>query len=101
MSQYLRLEVTGAHQAFVYILLTFKLLKLFHKPFSFMGHFIIITDTSLSPMRREFAPGFVNYKKGALDSRSQVIKLTSYLAMVGGYLRVLRLLPSRKLVAII
>jgi hypothetical protein len=24
--------------------------------------------TSLSPIRRGFAPGFVNYKKGALDS---------------------------------
>jgi hypothetical protein len=26
-------------------------------------------------MRREFAPGFVNYKKGALDSQPQVIKV--------------------------
>jgi hypothetical protein len=39
-------------------------------------------------------PGFVNYKKkGALDSQPQVIKFTSCLPMVGGSLRVLRLLP--------
>jgi hypothetical protein len=56
-------EVTGAHQVFVYILLTFRLLKLFHKPVSFMGHLIMITHTSLSPMRRGFVPGYVNYKK--------------------------------------
>ena len=37
-------------------------------------------------------PGFVNYIKGALDSQPQVIKLT----MVGGSLRVLRLLPPLK-----
>jgi len=35
------------------------------------------TRTSLSPIRRGFAPGFVNYKKGVLDSQSQVIKFTS------------------------
>jgi hypothetical protein len=29
-------------------------------------------------------PGFVNYKKGALDSQPQVIKFTSCLPMVGG-----------------
>ena len=34
-----------------------------------------------------FAPGFVYYKKGALDSQPQVIKLTSCLPMVGGSLR--------------
>ena len=33
---------------------------------------------------REFAPGFVNYKKGALDSQPQVIKFTSCLSMIGG-----------------
>jgi hypothetical protein len=27
-----------------------------------------MTHTSLSPILRGFAPGFVNYKKGALDS---------------------------------
>ena len=41
---------------------------------------------NISPMRLRFAPGFVNYKKGALDS--QVIKLTSCLSMVGGSLLV-------------
>jgi hypothetical protein len=46
-------------------------------------------------------PDFVNYKKGALDSHPQVIKFTSYLPMVGGSLRVLRLLPPLKLVAMI
>ena len=35
----------------------------------------LTTHTSLSPIRREFAPGFVNYKKGALDSQPQVIKV--------------------------
>jgi hypothetical protein len=44
-------------------------------------------------------PGFVNSKKGALDSQPQVIKSTSCLPMVGGSLRVLRLLPPLKLVA--
>jgi hypothetical protein len=28
----------------------------------------LTTHKSLSPIRRGFAPGFVNYKKGALDS---------------------------------
>ena len=35
---------------------------------------------------QKFAPGFVNYKKGALDSQPQVIKLTSWLPRVGGSL---------------
>jgi hypothetical protein len=52
------------------------------------------------PVRRGFAPGFVNYKKGVLDSQPQVIKFTSYLPMFGGSLHVLRLLPPLKLVAI-
>jgi hypothetical protein len=43
----------------------------------------------------------VNYKKGALDSQPQVIKFTSCLPMVGGSLRVLRLPPPLKLVAMI
>jgi len=43
-------------------------------------------DTSLSPIQRGFAPGFVNCKKGALDSQPQVIKLTSCFPMVGGSL---------------
>jgi hypothetical protein len=38
----------------------------------------LTTHTSLSPIRRGFAPSFVNYKKGALDSQPQVIKFTSY-----------------------
>jgi hypothetical protein len=40
-------------------------------------------------------------KRGALDSQPQVIKFTSCLPMVGGSLRVLRLLLSLKLVAMI
>jgi hypothetical protein len=47
------------------------------------------------------APGCVNYKKGALDSQPQVIKFTICLPMVCGSLRVLRLLPPLKLVAMI
>jgi hypothetical protein len=42
--------------------------------------------------------GFVNSKKGALDSPQQVIKFTSYLHIVGGSLR---LLPPLKLGAMI
>jgi hypothetical protein len=57
-------------------------------------------DPSADPIRRGFAPGFVNYKKGVLDSQPQVIKFTSCLPMVGGSLRVLRLLPPLNLVAI-
>jgi hypothetical protein len=49
----------------------------------------------------EFTPGFVNKKKGVPHSQPQVIKFTSYLPMVGGSLRVLRLLPPIKLVAMI
>jgi hypothetical protein len=55
---------------------------------------------NLSPIRRGFAPGFVNYKKGALDSQPQVITFTSCLPMVGGSLRVLWLLPPFKLVLV-
>jgi len=61
----------------------------------------LTAHSSLSPIRRGFAPGFVNYKNGALDSKPQVRKLTSCLLMVGGSLRVLRLLPPLKLVAMI
>jgi hypothetical protein len=43
--------------------------------------------------------GFVNNKKGALDSQPQVIKFISCLPMVGGSLQVLRLLPLLKLLA--
>ena len=51
--------------------------------------------------KQSFGPGFVNYKKGALDSQPQVIKFTSCLFMVGGSLRVLPLLRQLKLVAMI
>ena len=61
----------------------------------------LITHTSLSPIWRVFAPDFVNYKKDALDSQPQVIKLTSCLSMIGGSLRVLRLLLLLKVVAMI
>jgi hypothetical protein len=43
-------------------------------------------------------PGFVNYKKGALDSQPQVIKFTSCLPMVDASLQ---LLPPLKLLAMI
>jgi hypothetical protein len=59
----------------------------------------LTTHTSLLPIRRGFAPGCVNYKKGALDSQSQVIKFTS--CLVGGSHRVLRLPPPLKLVTMI
>jgi hypothetical protein len=47
--------------------------------------------------------GFVNIPQGqfALDSQQHVIKFTSCLPMVGGSLRVLRLPPPLKLVAMI
>ena len=51
----------------------------------------LATHISLSPIRRGFAPGFVNYKKDALDSQPQEMKFTSSLPMVGGSLRILRL----------
>ena len=57
--------------------------------------------TVVSPIRCGFAPNFVNYKKGALDLQPQVIKFTSFLPWVGGSLRVLRLPPPLKLVAMI
>ena len=61
----------------------------------------LTTHTSLSQIQRGFAPGCVNNKKGALDSKSHVIKFTSCLAMVGGSLRVLWLFPLLKLIAMI
>ena len=36
----------------------------------------LTSHTSLSPIRHGFAPVFINYKKGALDSQPQVIKFT-------------------------
>jgi hypothetical protein len=58
----------------------------------------LTAHTSLSPIRRGFAPNFVDYKKGALDSQPQVIKFTSCLARVGGSQRIHRLPPPIKLV---
>ena len=46
-------------------------------------------------------PALLITKTGALDLQPQVIKFTSCLPMVGGSLRVLRLLPPLKLVAMI
>jgi len=60
----------------------------------------LTTHTSLSTIRRGFAPGFVNYKKGCTrlaDASDKVYQLP----MVGGSLRVLRLLPPLKLVVMI
>jgi hypothetical protein len=66
-----------------------------------MSWVIGIPDNSYKPITNTavFALGFVNYKKGALDSQPQVIKFTSCLPMVGGPLQVLRLLPPLKPVA--
>jgi len=61
----------------------------------------LATHTSLSPIRRGFAPGFLYYKKSSPDSQSQVIKFTSCLSVVSGSLRVPRLIPPLKLVAMI
>jgi hypothetical protein len=57
--------------------------------------------TSLSTIPREFAPGFINYKKGAVDSQPQEIKFSRCFPMVGSSLRVLWLLPPLKQVAMI
>jgi len=61
----------------------------------------LTTHTSLSQIRRGFAPSFVNYKTDALNSQPQVMKLTSCLPMVGGSLQVLQLLPPLRLVVMI
>ena len=57
----------------------------------------LTTYTSPSPIRRGFASGFVNYKK--MCTRLAVASDTVY--QFGGSLRVLRLLPPLKLVAMI
>jgi hypothetical protein len=44
------------------------------------GDFGDLTHTSLSPIRRGFAPGFVKYKKGALDSQPASDKVYQLLA---------------------
>jgi hypothetical protein len=46
----------------------------------------LTTHARLSPIRRHLAPDFCKLQKGALDSQPQVIKFTSSLPMVGGYL---------------
>jgi hypothetical protein len=52
-------------------------------------HFKIFSFLLATPFTNTawFAPGFVNYKKSALDSQPQVIKFTSCLPVVGGSLR--------------
>ena len=40
----------------------------------------LATHINLSPIQHGFAPGFVNYKKGALDSQLQVIRVYQLLA---------------------
>ena len=54
----------------------------------------LTTHAGLSPIQHGCTPGFVNYKKGALNSQPQVIKFGSCLPMVGGSLQ---LLPPLKL----
>jgi hypothetical protein len=77
-----------------YVILCQPSLVLFHFALCFLFFFEL-------RLRRGFATGFVNYKKGALDSQPQVIKFTSCFPIVGGSLWVLRLLPPLKLVAMI
>jgi hypothetical protein len=59
----------------------------------------LTTHTSLSPIRRGFEPGFVIYKKGALDSQPQVIKFIPVACPWSVVLS--RLPPPLKLVAMI
>ena len=84
--------------------------KVFHYKYNTSGHnftghyyvqvfyrlfiYVLLLEIQLSSV-------FVNYKKGALVSQSQVIKFTSCLPKVDGFLRVLRLPPPLKLVAMI
>ena len=51
-----------------------------------LGYLDLPTHTSPSPIRRVFAPGFVNYKTDVLDSQPQVIKFTSpWSVVLSGY----------------
>ena len=75
--------------------------KLFKGPGGSMSQDYLTTHTILSPIRHRFAPGFLNYKKGALDSQPQVIKFTSCLPMVSGSLWVFQLLSPLKVGAMI
>ena len=61
----------------------------------------LTTYTSLSPIRRGFDPGFVNYKKGCTRLAAASDKVYQLLAHGRGSLRVLRLPPPPKLVAMI
>jgi hypothetical protein len=61
----------------------------------------VLTVPNFVLIQGEFAPGFVYYKNGALDSQPKVIKFTRCLPMVSGSLWVLRLLPPLILVAMI
>ena len=60
---------------------------------------VCLSNNSYTPITN--TSSFVNYKKGALDSQPHMIKFTSCLSMDGGSLRVLRLPPPLKLVAMI
>ena len=62
----------------LFVILSFSFLSLYCQFFDLqlgtrVGQWVrslnLTTHTSLSPLRRGFAPGFVNYKKGALDSQ--------------------------------
>ena len=55
----------------------------------------------INNLGRGFAPGFVNCKKGPLDSQPQVIKFTRCLPMVDDSLRIIRLPPPLKLIVMI
>ena len=61
----------------------------------------LTTHTSLSTIRRGFAPSFVNYKKGCTRLATESDKVYQLLAHCRWFLRVFRLLPPLKLVAII
>jgi hypothetical protein len=63
-----------------------------------MSYVVVLPNNSYKPMTNTawVRAGFVNYKKGALDSQPQVLKFTSCLPMVGGSLRALRLLPPHR-----
>ena len=55
----------------------------------------------LATQKLDFDPKYKCFLKVALDSQPQVIKLTSCLPIVGDSLRVLRLPPPLKLIAMI
>ena len=61
----------------------------------------LTAHTSLSPVRRGFAPSFVNYNKRCTRIAAVSVKFTNCLPRVGGSLRVLRLLPPLTLFAMI